>query len=331
MSEAGYIFNARKKEAHIQFEEMNKFIKLCEEGKAISGISEKEEKELISELEKDVVNYSNDMVVDMIIDYVIKTTEDERLFEILQNIRIANIDEDNITGRSYPKYYDGSYYIEISRKMDRQIRLLSDFFAVFYMSNKNLTFIENLILDELLNVNLQRFNSDTDNTEEYNEVQIHMMCCEKLLESDFTEKYIAYAREINEMALAFLVGHEIGHHYLGHTDYDNANKEDDKIKELKADEYGIEFAFEYLKSAYPNDESRYGIHHLAAVYIPLIVSVHFCNNIFEEGEKHPSIIKRLIGVQIKLKKMLDEDGFYNVQKAIGKLYNMFGISNHASK
>lgn len=331
MSEARDVFNDRKKEVHIQREEMHNFLKLCQEGKAISGISEEEQKELICNLEKDTVSYSNDMVIDMIIDYVIKETEDEKLLRILENIKIANIDEDHIIGKSYSKYFDGSYYIEIGRKMDRQIRLLSDLFAVFYMFNENVTFNEKLILYELLKVNLQRFNLDTEYTEDYNEVQIHMMLCDNLLESDFTDNYVAYAREINEMALAFLVGHEIGHHYLGHTDCTNMNKEDDKIKELKADNYGIEFAFEYLKCAYQKDEARQGIHQLSAVYIPLIVSVHFCNDIFKDGEKHPAIFKRLLEVEVKLKELLNKDRFYNVQKNIGKLYDILGISNSVLK
>ena len=291
-SEAREVFNDRKTETHIQREEMNKFIKLCHEGKAILGIPEEEQIELIRNLEKDTVNYSNDMVIDMIINDVIKATEEEKLLRILKNTIIANIDEDNIIGKSYPKYYDGSYYIEIGRKMERQIRILSDIFAVFFMLNENVTFIENLLLCELLNVNLQRFHLDTDYTETYNEVQIHMMYCDKLLESDFTNKYVAYSREINEMALAFLVGHEVGHHYLGHTDKDNMSQENDKLKEIKADEYGMRFAFEYLKSAYSNDKARYGIHQLAAVYMPLIVSMRFCDDIFKDGAKHPAIIKR---------------------------------------
>lgn len=328
MSEAREVFDERKGEAHIQFEETRKFFELCQEGKAISGITEEEQIKLIEDLENDSVNYSNDMVIDMIIDYVIAITKEEKLLEILKNIKVGNIDDENIIGTSYPKYYDGSYYIEIGRKMERQIRLLSDVFAVLYMFNEKLSCIEYSILYKLLMVNLQRFNNDEEYTEDYNEVQSYMISYDNLLQSDFTDKYVAYAREIHEMAIAFFIGHEIGHHYYGHTEKQvDKIQEDSRIKEIKADSYGMEFAFEYLKSAYPCDEERYGIHQFAAVYIPLIVSMRFCEDILKDGAKHPSIIKRLLGVQKKLEKEIDKEGFEEVQKDISKLCEIIKIPN----
>lgn len=320
MSESKEVFVGRIKERHIQLEEMKKFYELCHRGMAILGVTEEEQMDLINSLENDNVEHSNDMVIEMILDFVMKISKEEKLLQILRKIRVANIEDNSIVGRSYPKYFDNSYYIEIGRKMERQIRLLSDVFAVFFMYNEEPTFLEKIILKELLKANLQRFKEDKEHNHDYGEVQLHMMYCDKFMEHGFTDKYIAYAREIHEVALAFFIGHEVGHHYLGHTDPENTVQDDNKIKELKADCYGIDFAFQYLKSAYSNEEESYGIHQLAAVYIPMVVSAYFCDNIFDEGNTHPSVIKRLLGVQLKLKRILDNKGFNEVQKYIANLY-----------
>lgn len=322
MSESEEVFVERIKERHIQLEEMKEFYELCKNGMAISGVTEKEHMDLINSLENDNVEHSNDMVIEMILKFVMQISKDEKLLQILKKIRIANIEDALIVGRSYPKYFDDSYYIEIGRKMERQIMLLSDVFAVFFMYNEKPTFLENIILVKLLKANLQRFKEDKEYTTNYSDVQYLMMYYDKLMENQFTDTYVAYSREIYEVALAFLIGHEVGHHYFGHTDSKNTVQEDKKINELNADFYGIDFVFLYLESAYSNKK----IHQLAAVYIPLIVSANFCENIFKEGDTHPSIIKRILGVQLRLEHLLDDIDFNEVQNYISKLYEIIEFS-----
>ncbi len=323
--EAKEVFNDRIKEVHIQREEVTVFNQLCQEGKAISGLEKEECETLLKDLDNDNVEYSNDMVIDMILDYVIKSTSDLKLKEVLENIKVANISsDDSIIGRAYPKYFDGSYYIEIGRNFERRIRLLSDIFAVLFMLNEKLEVVEYLVLHELLNANMQRFSKNEENNNSYNRVQLNMMYCDKMIGNNFSDKYITYASEIQEISTAFFVGHEIGHHYYGHTEQDSNSTTQDKTKELMADRYGIGFAFDYLESAYANSNRSYGIHQFAGIFIPLIVSAYLCDDIFEDKKNHPSIAKRLRGVQMQLQKLLDKAGYQEVEKYIFKLYEIIG-------
>lgn len=328
---ADSIFKERRNEIHIQLEETESLINQCDEKNAIAYISKSELEELCSPLEKDELTHSNDMVFDLIIDYAKKEIEDERLLELINNLKIGNVDEKDIfIGRAYPKYYDNSYYIEISRKMDHQIRLLSDVWASYYMIDKSHLSAEKQLFTKLLQINLQRFQTASDETKEYNEIQYDMAQYEKS-GNNFTDVYITYSREINEIALATLIGHEIGHHYLGHTDSDNENSENAKIKELKADEFGIEFAFRYLESAYSNDTSSYSIHQLVAIYVPLIVSVQMVGksefNIFKDQKEHPAIIKRIAKINLTLSKVLDNVKFINVKKNVHKLFTLLKMKD----
>lgn len=320
MSESRNVFISRIDKTHIQRDEIYEFYKLCNEGRAISGISDKEFEKILKELDNDDIKYSNDMIIDMIIKDVSEYTNDIKLKEILEDINIANISDDTITGRAYPMYYDGSYYIELGRKIDDKVMILADIFAILFMYNENIDEIESLLLEELLEANIERFRNDEKSSDKFNTVQIKLLIFENLKgNGDFTDKYVAYSREIYEMAIAAIIGHEVGHHYFGHTSENIRNNEDAKIKEFNADCYGINFAIDYLQSAYANDKNSYGIHQFCGVYLPLIVSSYFCDNIFEDGERHPSILKRFYNLKEKMKKRIDISSHEEVIKYICKL------------
>lgn len=324
MNESRDIFIRRIDTTHIQRDEMNEFRKLCQEGKAFSGIGKDEFERLLNDLDNDSVKHSNDMVIDMIINYVKEYTNDADLKTILENINIGNILNDNsLMGRAYVKYYDGSYYIEIARNIEKKMMILADLFAVLFMYNEDIKLIERLLLDKLLNANLQRFNGGEEFNESFNAVQMNMISFDKLQgNDDFTNNYVAYSREIFEIAMAILIGHEVGHHYFGHTDENIKSNEDAKIKEFKADCYGIDFAIDYLQSAYANDKNVYGIHQFSGMYLPLIVSSYFCDDIFADEEKHPSIVKRFNIVQKKLESRIDKETYQEVKKYICKLFKI---------
>lgn len=320
MMEVDEVFSDRISKEHVQREQMKKFADMLKEGKAISYLSEDEIKLLCLNLEQDKVAYSNDMVIDMIITFVVERCDDDKLLKILQHIKIAHVDEyKKIIGRAYPKYSDGSYYIEVGEDIDTQVRLLSDLFATLFMFNENLQEVERGVLYDLLEVNRCRYKNLTEFTDDFNFIQIKMMICDRLYEDDFTDRYIAYSREINEMALAFLIGHEIGHHYLGHTDTHQYLKNERKISELKADSFALDFAFQYLKKAYSNENNIYGIHFFAGIYLPLIASANFCRNIYKDDICHPALIKRLLGVQRGLKKKIELSAWEDTQEYRGKL------------
>lgn len=321
MYESEEVFLNRTQEAHIQYEETRDFFDKCHKGEAFSGIDVEEETALLNDLENDSLKHSNDMIIELILQYVSESTKDEKLLKILNHLKIASvIDDSSLIGRAYPKYSDGSYYIEMNRDMERRIRLLSDLFAVIFMRNENLELEELITLNGLYYANLQRYKNNEEYNSQYNFIQLNMILCDKVIGNQFTDKYVAYAREIQEMATAFFIGHEIGHHYYEHTtlkNSDSSNAPDTPlIDELKADSYGIEFAFEYLKSAYKSEENIYSIHQFAGIYIPLISSSYFCNDITKDTNKHPSIIKRMILIQRTLNKLLDQAGFCQVKEYI---------------
>ena len=97
------------------------------------------------------------------------------------------------------------------------------------------------------------------------------------------------------------------------------------------DEFGIEFAFRYLESAYSNDTSSYSIHQLVAIYVPLIVSVQMVGksefNIFKDQKEHPAIIKRIAKINLTLSKVLDNVKFINVKKNVHKLFTLLKMKD----
>lgn len=234
----------------------------------------------------------------------------------INNIKVNNIAKDpNIKGRAYSQYSDGSYYIEIGRDIDKRIHILSDLFATDFMYGENLDFIELLTLIKFDDANLLRFTNNEETNSSYNEAQLWGIMCDRTFKKGFSDKYIALSREIQEMAMAFLVGHEIGHHYYGHTAYSGKSKEcNQHIKEIYADIFGIDFAFEYLNSAYPDNDSIHGINQFAGIYVPLAVSAKLCSNITIDSESHPSIIKRIYCVNTILQKKIDENAFQTLQR-----------------
>lgn len=143
---------------------MEEFSQLCKEGKAISGICEEELDSIVQDLANDKLDYSNDMVIDMIIKFVLDNPNDEKLATILQNTRIANVENNKVVGTAYPKYMDDSYYIEIGEEIERRIRLLSDVFAVLFMFNEKLNNMEYSVLYNLLDAAKKRYDANEEFT-----------------------------------------------------------------------------------------------------------------------------------------------------------------------
>ncbi|MFA9397948.1 MAG: hypothetical protein ACERKV_06770 [Clostridiaceae bacterium] len=329
MSESGEVFFNRTLRAsgHTQYDEIKDFYQLCKENKAISGIGDDELDKLVKDLENDHVEKSNDMVIEMILNYVMENTKNQRTLDILSNLKVANIPyEKAMIGRAYPQYTDGSYYIEIDSNILKRIQLLSDIFAIFFMYNESIGEIEESILKQLLKANILRYNNNVNFNNEFNLIQIKMMIYDRIFESSrFTDKYISYSREIEEIGTATLLGHEVGHHYYGHTEKPTNDKETLKSYEFLADRYSVDFSFEYLKSAYTYDGNNYGLHQFASVYIPLIAS-SFYGDVHIDGVKHPSIVKRINIIRKKLSLKIESEAFQEVDKYINVLYQNIGFN-----
>lgn len=313
MNESEAIFHGRIKQCHVQRERMAELISYYQQGNAILLSSTEELTDLQDALEQDKLNFSNDMVIDMIIEYVQQQRDDNDFGQILQKLKIASIDDHCSPGLAYPKYSDDSYYIEISQDISKRMRLLGDLLAVLFMLEESLQSDEEQALSVLLQASRQRYLEGEEFPPAYNIAQLLMAKCDQQYGDNFTDRYVAYAREIYEMAMAFLIGHEIGHHFYGHTVQKPALGEKSQIAELKADGFALDFAFCYLKSAYFNENHVYGIHMFTGVYIPLLASQQLCNNIFLGTNSHPALITRLVGVQRGLHKIIDESAWRETQ------------------
>ena len=320
MRDSENVFNYRIDKKHIQREEVDEIRRLYEKKSMILGIEQEEFEKLLNDLDTDDITHSNDMVTEMIISSVKEHTNDGKLKKILENINIAVISDKSLIGTAYPKYIDHSYYIEFGNNIYEKTMLLSDIFSVLFMYYEHSDSTEIKLLDLLLEANIQRFNSNVQSNDLFNIVQMRMLLFDKLKgNSDFTDHYVSYSREIYEMAIATLIGHEVGHHYFGHTDENIEDDPDPKNREFKSDCYGVDFAINYLQCNYKNSNNIYGIHQFAGIYIPLIVSSSFCNDIFNDGEKHPSIVKRIYNVQKELKMKLDQNTYQEMTNYIRKL------------
>lgn len=131
---------------------------------------------------------------------------------------------------------------------------------------------------------------------------------------NFGDYLIYYGREICEVAMASLIGHEIGHNYLGHLSgkaqgYLNleciqefGNENDSWFMEYSADAFGVDFAIRYIVSSlrkgknfeFPlKDEVFYAIdYRLLGLSVLLVASENY-NRIGAEGDdSHPPLVKR---------------------------------------
>ena len=89
---------------------------------------------------------------------------------------------------------------------------------------------------------------------EYGYAQYWMKFVDDNFDKNFTDLLVYYGREIYEMAVAFIFGHELGHHFLGHTETDNiSNRDNSWDKEYEADQFGIKFALEYMRASIEED------------------------------------------------------------------------------
>lgn len=126
------------------------------------------------------------------------------------------------------------------------------------------------------------------------------------------------------MALAFLIGHEIGHDYYGHTVKNEKTELSTKLtREIDADRFGYDFALTYLKFDYKTQDNRYGAHQFAGIFVPLIASEYFNEkNKMEISGGHPPIVTRIEDLKLNLKRDMDKTVFLETWKKISDLLKM---------
>ena len=168
----------------------------------------------------DKLVYSNDMVLDK----VRKHTQDSDIRNFIDSVKIGNI-QDFIFGSAYQKCSDNSHYSELGLYFLQTIQYVSDIAASLFINEE--IKINPFHSHVLLKMNLALVEA-IDNKEDvfyiprYGYAQYWM----KFVDDNFTDLLVYYGREIYEMAVAFILSHELGHHFWGHTEADNISNRD---------------------------------------------------------------------------------------------------------
>jgi hypothetical protein len=206
----------------------------------------------------------------------------------------------NITfARAYPEYFDESYLVHIGHEIYHRLELISNIIgAVVMILTMNLTQSENKLLHDVLIINLSQISGEKPKTDEIGKL---LYLHDKNQNTEFSDLYVKYTNEVFEVALAFLIGHEIGHHYHGDTkgtyvktiknvEMPIMSVDDPRIRELVADKFALGFVLEYIIGN--NGAEDVKLHQGCAVFATLIASALLGDPI-ETGKTHPSLLLRI--------------------------------------
>lgn len=247
----------------VQSERLEKIIGFATKQGLSLGVDEQTIQDVLNKLKQNeqLAVYSNDAEIEMIVDKVCKHTDNKDLKDFMSQIIIQNEFTDN-PWAVYAKYSsDERHRIVASRiflkKLEELSNIAATIFVIDYYPQPDLCDV----IMQYLTTMVFAFDSNVDSThtgidEDYDESYWHVQYL--LAETEkkygyFSDYLIFFAREIYESALSFAIGHEIGHHYLGHIDYlvkrkgivsDNERKKN----EFLADDFGTMFAVEYSKA-----------------------------------------------------------------------------------
>ncbi|MBD5137516.1 MAG: hypothetical protein HDT39_16475 [Lachnospiraceae bacterium] len=309
------LFKQIRQTAHKQLEQIKNEMSLHEDDQ----IFNKEELyATIDLLKKEKLIYSNDSIVDLICRKVEENTTSESCRNILQRTRIA-VDElysGLISGKALEACNDDSYVIRIGGKMYQSLEIISEYIGSIYMYEYKDCNNPQILLF-IIAYNIQRVRCQRQDME-YIDNGCLRQNAEKLLYFRMTEKdaeeYIKITSEVFEVGLAYLVGHELGHHYNKDTSKIKSSEEDKEFefiidgtfkeniyallnknqrKELKADEYAYQFANDYVLCMYGKHE----LHQVLGLYSAFLASALLANSEVMTDE-HQSIAVRYKYVNI---------------------------------
>jgi Peptidase U49. len=333
-TKAEKIFEEKIDKKHIQREEFEMLLEKVKDGEAIILSPEDEVLQLQSDLKMDTLVYSNDMILDMIIDKVRKYTEDKELKRLIDSVKVGNL-QDFITGRAYQEYSDNSHYTEIGRYFIQTIQQVSDIAASLFMSGEmNLSPLHCLALLKVNCAIIEGINNKENvlYIPAYSYAQKLMKIVDDNLDKYFTDLLVYYGREICEMAIAFILGHELGHHYFAHIDNNISVRDSSWIKEHEADQFGMKFALEYMYASI--DEEDYVLpdkykhihknvdYRILGIIVAFISSRLFDKRALEESELHPSLQSREDTIWEEIIRCIDKKNLENVMSKKEDLNNV---------
>lgn len=285
---------------------------------------------VILELEIEKLVYSNKYECNTIIEKVLEYTNDQFLKHILENIFIGFLENPNtnyyIKALTYEKFQDNSCLVIFNKKLYENLMALSNIFSSKYLSNR--------LFDK---VNIQEITRDIYSTSKinlqlYNDKELGEILYYSATK-EYEDEFIKKSNEILEVGLAFIIGHEIGHHYYNH--FEGLQKEKNFLgneeiskkilelnqkqkKELIADFFAIRFAVNFLDCYYPSNVQE---HQITGLLIPFICMGINANDVMQNSEEHPSTQLRLILSEKVMTEYIKLEGINNAKKDIDWLLN----------
>lgn len=288
---------------------------------------------ILKQLEEDQeqLRYSNDSRIDMIIKKVIEWSKNTKLNSILENAEIYNQIEDIM-----PK--TNGIIIEMGRPFLDSIQRLSDIASVQFMFD---FFTKEIAKNNLgmFFLKYMSFLADClyNNINEVKEPMYwYLQGCLAMIDksgivanSDFL---VYFGREICECSIAYIVGHEIGHKYLGHFEKTvSTSKYDIKCDnpkwklEYEADAFGVDFVLAYIKSS-EEDAKNFDFlkdyvnilhdneYRLLGIPLSFLASTYHKPESVCESDSHPAVSDRLNAVWNYLYKIADIDEINRVKE-----------------
>ncbi|MGG2196511.1 hypothetical protein [Paenibacillus validus] len=212
--------------------------------------------EFEAQLMSDTLQYSNDTRCDIIMNNVIKCSEITEITLALEQTFIGFIDQSDFNNaRAKQRYHDGSCLVIIGRNIILDLIHISEIITLRYIQMFQLV---PSVSDTLLNE--WRSKLILKRTLSFDAEGFEL----SLIQNDPEEYFIGISAAILDAAIAFIIGHECGHHFLNHTknpysdsefaqfmksDWKNSLPQlsDRHIKEFEADIFASFFTFKFIE------------------------------------------------------------------------------------
>ncbi|WP_255294727.1 hypothetical protein [Bacillus thuringiensis] len=241
--------------------------------------------------------YSNDFFINSLVLKFLSNTEDkdDKLFEELKKVYIGYMGTPGMTveAMNMDEESDG-YLITMNFDIDLQTELMckltSSYLYSLHPTVKNgelwdqyTDMAENLLYLVNKNALLDKLESERMNGQDKKEGMV-------LDAKDITHKE-HIAADLLEAGMSFIIGHEIGHHILKHTESD-ASPERKRLEEFEADNFGLDLVIKGMKIRKKN-----------YLFAPLMVILMLAlaeAKPDEPSEEHPSLKDRYLNLLSKL-------------------------------
>ncbi|MCU5256281.1 hypothetical protein OCD90_10915 [Bacillus pacificus] len=241
--------------------------------------------------------YSNEFFINSLVLKFLDNAEgkDEKLFEELKKVYIGYMGKPGMTAEAMKMVEESDdYLITMNFDIDLQMQLMCKFTSSYLYSvhsnikkeevvKQYIDMSENLLYLVNKNALLEKIESERMNGQDEKEGMV-------LDAKDITHKE-HIATDLFEAGMSFIIGHEIGHHILKHTESD-ATPDRKRLEEFDADNFGLDLVIKGLKIR----EKNY-------LFAPLMVILMLAlaeAKPDEPSEEHPSLRDRYHNLLNKL-------------------------------